>query len=64
MPAVFPILAIIGVFIFISAHSNASPPQAKQPKSSSEDLAKAFEKFMKESKDSGGAKGKSKSGKS
>ncbi len=44
MPAVFPLIAIVAVFVFISTHAAVSPPAKKdKSKSPSDDLAKAIE---------------------
>ncbi len=56
MPAVFPVIAIIAVIVFISTHAAATPKKEKK-KSSSAELAEAFEKVIKESS---GAKSDSK----
>ena len=47
MPAIFPIVAIVAVIAFISAHAAATPKKEKK-KSPSEELAQAFEKVIKE----------------
>lgn len=47
MPAVFPIIAIAAVFVFISTHA-ASTPKKEKKKSPSAELAQAFEKVIKE----------------
>ncbi|MEO1622820.1 MAG: hypothetical protein AAFU53_17520 [Cyanobacteria bacterium J06632_3] len=46
MPALFPILAIVAVFVFISTHAAVSPPPKKKKPSASDDLAKAIEKVI------------------
>ncbi|MEL6159787.1 MAG: hypothetical protein AAFQ40_11190 [Cyanobacteria bacterium J06623_5] len=58
MPALFPIIAIVAVFMFISTHAAVSPPKKKKGKSPSEDLAKAIEKVIETSANpkSGGKK--------
>ena len=60
MPALFPIVAIVAVFVFISTHAAVSPssksPEEKKP---SDDLAKAIEKMIKASADGHSSNGKS-----
>lgn len=53
MPAIFPIVAIAAVIVFISTHAAANPKKEKK-KSASTELAEAFERVIKESS---GAKG-------
>ncbi len=53
MPAIFPIIAIVAVFVFVSTHAAVSPPQKEEKKepenSSPSDLAKALEEVIKAS---------------
>ncbi len=61
MPAAFPLLFIAFVFVFISTHAATSAKPKKIEKSPADDLAKAFEKVIKDSnRVSSEAKGKSK----
>jgi hypothetical protein len=47
MPPIFPIIAIVAVFVFISTHAAVSPPPKKEKsKSPSSDLAKALEEVI------------------
>jgi len=51
MPALFPIIAIVAVFVFISTHAAVSSPPKKKEKSPSKDLADAIEQVIKASAD-------------
>lgn len=51
MPALFPIIAIVAVVVFISTHAAVSPPPKKKEKSPSKDLAEALEKVINASSD-------------
>ncbi|MGB7086438.1 MAG: hypothetical protein WBD47_12855 [Phormidesmis sp.] len=56
MPALFPVLAIALIFVFISAHSAAFPPKPKKKKTPTAELAEAFEKVIKSTCDKSGGK--------
>jgi hypothetical protein len=58
MPAIFPIIAIVAVFVFVSTHAAVStPPKKEKSKSPPSDLAKAIEEVIQASSK---AKGKGK----
>jgi hypothetical protein len=46
MPPIFPIIAIVAVFVFISTHAAVSPSPKEKSKSPSSDLAKALEEVI------------------
>jgi hypothetical protein len=55
MPPFFPLIFIVGVFVFISTHAAAHPPKKAKPKSPSSDLANALEEVIKASADKTGS---------
>lgn len=57
MPALFPVLAIAAVFVFISTHAATHPPKKKKKQPPASDLAQAIDKMIQASSE---AKGKGK----